>query len=86
MHWNRWRRNGDPTKIRKRGPARYGAPERILEVFECDPSWWTEERLMLRLDRSQSIVHRALYRLRDEGLIESRRLPGKLTEWRGWQA
>lgn len=82
MHYNRWRRNGDPLITRKRGPARYGAPDRILAVMECEGGWWTKEALMLRLTRSESIVHRALYRLRNEGLIESRRLEGRLTEWR----
>lgn len=49
------------------------AATQILEVLELDGGWLTEAAIHLgTFNVSESAVHRALFRLREKGLVESR--------------
>ena len=64
---------------------RNGVPMRLLDVLETDGVWANREYLANRLDVSAYAVDRALYRLRRDGLVESRPVQlihGSMLEWR----
>jgi predicted transcriptional regulator len=50
-----------------------GLPARILDVLETDGGWLTTEGVALQVGGRDDSVQRALYRLHDRGLVESRR-------------
>lgn len=63
---------------------RNSTPARILDRLETEGGWLTEAAIERMTEASSVAVHRALYRLRDVGWVESRPrvkgLPG--LEWR----
>lgn len=52
----------------------------ILGVLDAEGCWLGAREICARLGSSDAAIARALYRLRDRGLVESR--PGRFTEWR----
>lgn len=66
-----------------------GVPARLLDKLETEDRWATSPELALWLDAKQETVDKALFRLRDKGMVHSRFLNrpskgrfGGFTEWR----
>lgn len=53
----------------------------VLSVLDAEGCWLASAEISARLGASDATVRRSLYRLRDRGLVESRRRE-KYTEWR----
>lgn len=51
-----------------------GIPVRLLDLLETDGGWLTVDGIAVGLDVKPESVSRALYRLRNTGLVESRRV------------
>jgi predicted transcriptional regulator len=73
--------------------ARWSNPDRIVDLLDIDGGWLTVDGIADRLGISPTTASRALYRLRNAGLVESRYVelarsrPGKASldgrsEWR----
>lgn len=104
-HYTRWLRTGDvqahiPVTARKTNRSRrirnekpYFLKDRIVDIMDVDPGWWTIEGLALRFDAHPDSVKRVLKGLEDDGVMERRHVvlatskPGdrsydKRIEWR----
>lgn len=58
------------------------ASDQVLDVLDADGGWLTETAIHLAtFDLSEAAVHKALFRLRYRGLVESRLVHGH-NEWR----
>ena len=73
-HYERWRRNGDPTAVRPPGRPAY-LRLRIVDLLTIEDGWWTPEQVADRLDAKLDSVRRALARMVDYGLVEARADP-----------
>ena len=51
---------------------RKGIPEKILDFLQHYGGWRTTHGIALEIRESEDSVHRALFRMRNEGLITSR--------------
>jgi hypothetical protein len=85
-HHKRAARHGDPSVVKRsgpRGPRAESTPTRILDILETDGGWlhtdWIYDAFPQVPDKT---ISRALFRLRDKGLIESRPTPGVTQGWR----
>lgn len=51
---------------------RNGIPIRLVDLLETDGGWLTLDYMAMKLDEKEESVERALIRLRDRGLVETR--------------
>jgi hypothetical protein len=89
-HYRRWMRYGDPLAGgRQRAPK--GKPERfnhiVLDKLICDGGWMTLDALEMELDRGRDSIDRALFRLKEKGLVDrryrtERAQGGGISEWK----
>jgi hypothetical protein len=57
-------------------------PADVIEILLLDGGWLTLEGIHDQLpERSLAAVHRALYRLRDDGQVVSRKRPAVRGQW-----
>lgn len=50
----------------------HGIPVRLMDLLETDGGWLTLDYMAMKLDEKVESVERALIRLRDRGLVETR--------------
>jgi hypothetical protein len=80
--YGRWRRGTTPAPVGRR-LNRNGNPALIFDVLETDGGWLTIEGIALALPSMKRVtLERALFRLRDRGLVVSRRMLLTTTESR----
>lgn len=68
-----------------------GSLFRALDKLQVDGGWLSSEQLAAELDVRELTMRRALWRLRERGLVEDRRVPltwevGRVTERIEWRA
>lgn len=81
-HLHRWRRLWNLLEVQ----VKRGVQRKVLDYLELSHGWRTLEGLALDLNANKDSVAKALYRLRDRGLVRSRarddgHAPDTANEW-----
>ena len=60
--------------------------DRITDLLEIEGGWWTAAGISLRLGLNEDSVLRSLVRMRNRGVVESRRVELSYGDGHSWQA